>query len=247
MHEEQTNPKDAAAARSVDELVHEHLSLARSLAWRYRNRGETQDDLTQVAYLGLVMAAQRYREGDGPGFAAYAVPTITGELRRHFRDKGWEVRPPRRLQEIQSGVREAEETLRQRLSREPTSAEVGEYLGVAPRELMEARSAAGGYTACSLDAPTDSNGGSDWVDHVPADSAAEESLDQLVDSLSVQPLLDELSQREQLIIALRYYQGCTQQQIADQIGVTQMQVSRLLAQSLARLRAGLLTHEQLSA
>src|SRR5438105_1136474 len=92
-------------SKAVDQLVRDHLPLAQALAARYRNRGESQDDLVQVAYLGLVLAARRYRDGQGPNFAAYAVPTITGELRRHFRDKGWDVRPPRRLQEIQARVR----------------------------------------------------------------------------------------------------------------------------------------------
>ena len=238
---------DEEQARTIEQMVQDHLPLARSLASRYRNRGEAQEDLTQVAYLGLVMAARRYRDDQGPSFAAYDVPTITGELRRHFRDKGWGVRPPRRLQEIQAGVREAEETLLQTLSREPTSVEVCEYLGVEQNELLEARVAAGGYTASSLDAPIGADGAGEWADHIAADCSGEESLDQLVDSLSLQPLLRELSPREQLIIALRYYRGCTQQQIADQIGVTQMQVSRLLAQSLRRLRSAILATDQIGA
>jgi RNA polymerase sigma-B factor len=221
----------------AERLVHEHLPLARSLAARYRDRGEAHEDLTQVAFLGLVMAAQRYQEGRGPSFAAYAVPTITGELRRHFRDRGWGVRPPRRLQEIQARVRAAEEALTQRLSRAPTPSEVGEYLGVPTSELREARVAAGGYTTRSLDAPMSTDKPTGWADNLAAEPSSEDSLDQLVDSLSVRPLLGQLTPREQLIIALRYYQGCSQQQIADQIGVTQMQVSRLLAQSLRRLRS----------
>jgi RNA polymerase sigma-B factor len=238
---------DVQQARHIEHLVQQHLPLARALAARYRNRGEAQEDLTQVAYLGLVMAAHRYREGQGPSFEAYAVPTITGELRRHFRDKGWGVRPPRRLQEIQASVRAAEETLAQRLARQPTSQEVGEYLGMGAADLMEARVAAGSYTARSLDAPMTPDGAKDWADNVAVELAGEESLDQLVDSLSVQPLLRALSPREQLIIALRYYRGCTQQQIADHIGVTQMQVSRLLAQALRRLRSALDTTDQIGA
>jgi RNA polymerase sigma-B factor len=230
----------------VDQLIQDHLPLARALAARYRNRGESQEDLVQVAYLGLVMAARRYHEGAGGGFAAYAIPTITGELRRHFRDKGWAVRPPRRLQDIQASVRAAGEALTQQLSREPTPTEVGEYLGVETAELMQARVAAGGYTTRSLDVPIGSEAGQ-WAEQMPAQPPAEESLDHLVDAISLESLLRELPAREQRIIAMRYYGGWTQQQIADQIGVTQMQVSRLLAQSLNRLRSAIDAPDQIGA
>jgi RNA polymerase sigma-B factor len=233
-------------SRTVDDLVQAHLPLARALAARYRNRGEAQEDLVQVAYLGLVVAARRYREGTGAGFAAYAIPTITGELRRHFRDKGWAVRPPRRLQDIQASVRAAEEALAQQLAREPTAAEIGDYLGVETTELIEARVAAASYTTRSLDVPVGSDAGH-WADEVAAEPSAEESLDHLVDAVSVESLLRDLPAREQRIIALRYYGGCTQQQIADQIGVTQMQVSRLLARSLHRLRSAIDEPDQIGA
>ena len=225
----------------ITDVVREHMPLARSLAGRYRDRGESLEDLTQVAYLGLVTAARQFRAGEGESFTAYAVPTIRGELRRYFRDKGWYVRPPRRLQETRSAVHQAEETLLHRYGRQPSDAEIGSYIGVEVSEVRESRVAAAGYSAVSLDAPApssgDSPGGNGWTDVMPAELSGEDSLDVLVDTVSVQPLLRQLAPREQRILALRFYRGCTQQQIADQVGVTQMQVSRLLSQSLGRLRS----------
>jgi RNA polymerase sigma-B factor len=224
----------------ISEVVREHMPLARSLAGRYRDRGESLEDLTQVAYLGLITAARQFRAGEGESFAAYAVPTIRGELRRYFRDKGWYVRPPRRLQETRSAVHQAEETLVHRLGRQPSDAEIGSYIGVDVTEVQESRVAAAGYSAVSLDAPAPGAGdsvGGGWTDVVPAELSGEDSLDVLVDTVSVQPLLRQLAPREQRILALRFYRGCTQQQIAEQVGVTQMQVSRLLSQSLGRLRS----------
>src|SRR3954468_18209084 len=122
---------DLRPALTVDGLVREHMGLARSIALRYRDRGESVDDLVQVAYLGLVKAARNYHEGAGANFAAYAVPTITGELRKHFRDRGWDIRPPRRLQELRARIRSAEELLRQDLCRSPTTAELAAHLKVA--------------------------------------------------------------------------------------------------------------------
>src|SRR4051812_25207812 len=129
------------------------MPLARSLAARYRDRGEPLDDLIQVAYLGLVKAARQYRPGAGQNFPAYAVPTMNGELRRYFRDHGWDVRPPRRLQELRARARRTEEELRQDLGREPRPAELAERLEISDQELRELRVAAEGYCAYSLDAP----------------------------------------------------------------------------------------------
>jgi len=234
---------------AVDRLVREHMSLARGIAVRYRDRGESLDDLVQVAYLGLVKAARNYRPGEGFNFAAYAVPTRTGELRRHFRDRGWDVRPPRRLQELRGRLREAEDTLSQELARRPTTEELAQRLQVDVHELDEARMASEGYNAVSLDAPPPGTEASDWAG---ADSAADvhlaheaddSTLDGLLDEVAVRPLINQLSEREQLILALRFYGGCTQQQIADRIGVTQMQVSRLLSQVLRRLREAVLEEQ----
>lgn len=225
-----------------EHLVTDHLSLARALAHRYRDRGESMDDLLQVAYLGLVKAARGYVEGHGPGFTAYAVPTITGELRRHFRDHGWDVRPPRRLQELRSRARAAEHDLLQELGRAPTRKELAERLDVGPAELDELRVASEGYDSLSLDAPPPGAEPGEWAG---ADSLADLracdrddlSVSDLLDAEAVRPLLERLSDREMLILALRYHGGYTQHQIAERIGVTQMQVSRLISQLLARLQA----------
>ncbi|MGN6613354.1 MAG: SigB/SigF/SigG family RNA polymerase sigma factor [Angustibacter sp.] len=237
----------------VDRLVRENLKLARGVAARYRERGEQYDDLVQVACLGLVKAAQKYRPEAGFNFAAYAVPTMTGELRRHFRDRGWDVRPPRRLQELRGRLRDAEDVLSQQLGRRPNTAELAEHLGVDSDEVDEARMASEGYNAISLDAPPPGTEASDWAG---ADSAADvhlahaegeaSEIDDLLDATAVRPLINQLTEREQLILALRFYGGATQQQIADRIGVTQMQVSRLLSQLLQRLRLAALGDQPLA-
>lgn len=229
------------------------MPLARSVASRYRERGESHDDLVQVAYLGLVKAARNYRPGEGFNFAAYAVPTMTGELRRHFRDRGWDVRPPRRLQELRGRLRQAEDVLSQELSRKPTTTELAAALEVDAHEVDEAILASAGYNAISLDAPPPGTDATDWAG---ADSAADvrfaredseaSELDDLLDAAAVRPLINRLTEREQLILALRFYGGATQQQIADRIGVTQMQVSRLLSQLLHRLRVAALDEQPAS-
>ncbi len=224
-----------------DDLVTAHLSLARSLAYRYRDRGEPMDDLVQVACLGLVKAARNYVPGQGPGFTAYAVPTITGELRRHFRDHGWDVRPPRRLQELRARARGAEAGLQHELGRPPTRTELATRLEVSTAELAELRVASEGYDTLSLDAPAPGADPGEWAgDDAPGGWTTEDvdgvPVADLLDSATVRPLLDRLAEREMLILALRYHGGFTQQQIADRIGVTQMQVSRLITQLLVRLR-----------
>jgi RNA polymerase sigma-B factor len=220
----------------VERVVLDHLSTARSLAWRYRDKGENFEDLVQVAYLGLVKAARGYRPGEGHSFAAYAVPTVTGELRRHFRDKGWDVRPPRRLQELRVRIRDAEERLGHDLGRTTTAAELARELEVTVEDIEQTRSASAGYSAVSLDAPVGGDAaGMVLGDLLPAEEP-DDSPEMVLDSMAVEPLLAALPPRDQLILAMRYFRGCTQQQIADEIGVTQMQVSRLIRQALDSLR-----------
>jgi RNA polymerase sigma-B factor len=231
-----------AAARNAgpterDQLLEQatvsQLGLARSMAMRYRDRGEPLDDLVQVANLALVMAVQRYDPEQGVPFAAFAVPTITGELRRHFRDRGWNVRPPRRLQELRARMQSATHDLSQELGHAPSSEQLAQRLGVGADEVREAEKAAEGYHSLSLDAPASTADSPQLADWLGED---DEQYDHTVDSLAVRPLLAGLDERLRHILCLRYYRGCTQQQIADEIGVTQMQVSRLIAQALARLR-----------
>jgi RNA polymerase sigma-B factor len=204
-------------------LVEANLGLARGLAARYRHRGIPTEDLEQVAYLGLVKAADRFREDEGHEFGAYATPTITGEIRRHFRDHGWAVRPPRRLQE-----------LRTRLVHEDTTGltdtQVAEKLGATLAELREVHRATNAYSALSLDVPRHD---------VAGEADATVTVDDLV---SLRGAVAGLDDRERRILALRFYDEATQSEIAADLGISQMQVSRLLTSILGRLRGHLGVH-----
>lgn len=218
----------------LDAVVVSQLGLARAVAQRYRDRGEPIEDLMQVANLALVMAVRRYRPGRGVSFVAFAVPTITGELRRHFRDRGWDIRPPRRVQELRGQVQAAVQDLSQQLGRTPSTSELAERLQVDERSVRETLSANESYRSLSLDAPSAPGSGHATLADVVG--GPDEVLEQVVELEAVRPHLARLGERDRHILALRYYRGCTQQEIADDIGVTQMQVSRLLSQTLSRLR-----------
>ena len=218
--------------RRLDDVVVSQLGLARSVALRYRDRGQPTDDLVQVANLALVLAVQRYRPGQGLSFAAFAVPTIAGEVRRYFRDRSWDVRPPRRIQELRAAVHAASGDLAQTLGRDATIGEIATHLGIEREDVVETLTAMDGYRSASLDAPTSVSGTGTLADLMGGPDAA---LDQVVDIESVRPLIASLGERERRILAMRFFDGCTQQEIADAIGVTQMQVSRLLTQVLANL------------
>lgn len=219
--------------RLLDEVVLLNLPVARALAARYRDRGEPLDDLVQVASLALVKAARGYEPGKGRGFLPYAVPTITGELRRHFRDRGWDVRPPRRVQELRASIGSVSQDLAQEIGRAPTVAEVAARLKISQEEVLETLAAAQGYSATSLDAPVDGDAGMPLADTLGGE---DDALERVVDQASVEPLLAALPARDRHILCLRFYRGWTQSQIAEDVGVTQMQVSRLLSRALARLR-----------
>ncbi len=218
----------------LDDVVVSQLGLARAVARRYRDRGEPTEDLVQVANLALVMAVRRYRPGRGVSFLAFAVPTITGELRRHFRDRGWDVRPPRRIQELRSRVLAAGQDLEQELGRAPTTMELAQRLDVDERSVRETLAALESYRSLSLDAPTAQGSGQATLADLVG--GPDEVLEQVVELEAVRPHLARLGDRDRHILALRFYRGCTQQEIAEDIGVTQMQVSRLLSQTLRRLR-----------
>jgi RNA polymerase sigma-B factor len=208
-------------------LILQHLPLARSLALRYRNRGEPLEELVQVANLALVKAGRRYHPRLGQSFAAYAAPTITGELRRHFRDHGWDVRPPRRLQELRAKLQMAEDELVQSLGRHPTTDELADHLDVTAPDVRATVCAAQGYRSVPLE---DLAGAAEPLRH------GEAAYDEVLSTQTVCSLLEQLSARERRIIALRYYGEATQAEIGREIGVTQMQVSRLLSQAVRRLR-----------
>jgi RNA polymerase sigma-B factor len=206
------------------EVIVEQLPLARSIATRYRGRGQPLEDLVQVASLALVLAVKRYRPGRAPSFNAYAVPTITGELRRHFRDHGWTVRPPRRLQELRPRVVAASAELEQTLHRAPTVAEVAERLDVPPEDVLETRLASSSYRHLSLD------GARTGQEHSVADlvGGPDDRLEQVLQRAALPRLVATLSERDRTVLDLRFLHDYTQQQVADEIGVTQMQVSRIL-------------------
>lgn len=225
-------------AELVELIVLQTLPLADGLAMRYSGRGVETDDLLQVARTALLKAVDRYRPDAGPGFAAFAHPTISGELKRWFRDHGWAVRPPRRIQELRAGLAVEEERLRHRLGRDPHDEELAHVLGVSTAEVDEARGCSAGYHAVSLDAPT--SAGSNLADHLLV-TASHSGTIELRDAL--RQCVARLSERQRLVLHLRYVDELTQGEIGEHIGVSQMQVSRILHGILHRLRSDLLSDD----
>ena len=234
-------PDDSERLRIRGELVELHLPLVEYLARRFRNRGEWLDDLTQVATIGLIKSIDRFDLERGVEFSTYATPTIVGEIKRHFRDKGWAVRVPRRLQELKLALTKAIGDLAQRLGRAPTVAELATHLQMSEEDVLEGLESANAYSTVSLDAPDSGD------EDAPA---VAESLGMIDDALegveyreSLKPLLERLPPREKRILLLRFFGNMTQSQIATELGISQMHVSRLLAKTLAQLREGLTTDE----
>ncbi|MDX6283124.1 MAG: polymerase sigma-B factor [Kribbellaceae bacterium] len=220
----------------LDEVIILNAPVARSLASRYRRKGVDSDDLEQVAYLGLVKAANGYRPDASTAFLSYAVPTIRGELKRYFRDCAWVVRPPRRVQEMQGSIAAAESELTQQLGHLPTDEETAEALGTDAGEVAEATSVRGCFNTLSLDAPAAADNGARLVDTV-ADS--EEGYELVENVHTLAPAVSDLDDRDRQILALRFCGGLTQEEIGNELGVSQMQVSRLLRNILDRLRTEL--------
>ena len=224
----------------VDRVVVDHLPVARALAARFRDRGEPLDDLVQVASLALVKAAHHYEPGRGRGFLPYAVPTITGELRRHFRDRSWGVRPPRRLQELRTAVGATAAELTQARGRPPTTEELAGALGVAPAEVREVLLASRDLSLTSLDAALEHDGDEGRTAGLGDVLGVEDDgYDTVVDLLSARATLCALSERDRRVLVLRYHHGWTQARIAAEVGVTQVQVSRVLARMLSGVREAL--------
>ena len=210
------------------------MPLARRLAGRYRHTGEAQDDLEQVAYLGLLKAIDRYDAGRGP-FVRYAVPNIMGELKRHFRDKGWGLHVPRSVQERVLMVNSATDALAGKLGRSPSPRDLAEQTGLTMEQVLEALDAASAYTPAALDAPQpggDGEGERTLGDTLGGDDAHYE-LVELGEAIA--PAFQALPEREQVILKLRFIDDLTQSEIAEKIGVSQMHVSRLLRRSLNQL------------
>ncbi len=216
------------------ELVTAHIGLAEYLARRFSNRGEPLDDLVQVASLGLLKAVDRFDPERGLEFSTYATPTIVGELKRHFRDKGWAVRVPRRVQELHLRLGTVVSTLSQELGRSPTIGEIAQAASVSEEDVLEAIEAGHAYRFTSLDAPS----GADEEGTLASQLGGSDQA--LVDSehrVALSPLIARFPPRERTILHLRFFEGLTQSEIASRLGISQMHVSRLLARSLAQLRA----------
>jgi RNA polymerase sigma-B factor len=228
---------DPERQRIRDQLVEMHLPLVEYLARRFRNRGEWLDDLIQVATIGLIKSIDRFDLERGVEFSTYATPTIVGEIKRHFRDKGWAVRVPRRLQELKLSLTKAISELAQKEGRAPTVSELAKHLQMTEEEVLEGLESANAYSTVSLDAPDSGDEDAPAV----ADSLGmiDESLEGVEYRESLKPLLEKLPPREKKILLLRFFGNMTQSQIATELGISQMHVSRLLARTLAQLREGL--------
>jgi RNA polymerase sigma-B factor len=209
------------------EVITEHLWLARAVARRYHHRGEDDEDLVQVASAGLVEAVRRF-DPDRGDFLAFAVPTIGGVVKRHFRDHGWLVRPPRRTQELASTMRREWGDITQELGHVPTEKQMAERLGHSHAEIAEARYASQGYRPVSVEALTE--------DHPRLKTPTGQEVDQLEARMIIERALHQLDQEEQRLIWMRFYEGRSQSDIAAEIGTSQMQISRRLARLLGHLR-----------
>jgi RNA polymerase sigma-B factor len=219
------------------ELVTGFLPVAQHIARRFSNRGEPLDDLVQVATVGLINAVDRFSPERGSDFFSFAVPTISGEVRRHFRDLGWSMRVPRRLKDLHVSINSAVSELSQSLGRAPKPTEIAERLGVPVSEVLEGLEASEAYRSSSLDEMLSSEQGSATVGELVGEADAE--LDRVDFRQALRPVLAELAERERTIVLLRFFGNMTQTQIADRVGISQMHVSRLLAQTLDRLRSRL--------
>nr|WP_102142840.1 RNA polymerase sigma factor SigF [Mycobacterium sp. QGD 101] len=217
-----------------DRIVERCLPLADHIARRFDGRGEARDDLVQVARVGLVNAVIRFDVDAGSDFVSFAVPTIMGEVRRHFRDNSWSVKVPRRLKELHLRLGAATAELSQRLGRAPTASELAHELDMDRDEVIEGLVAGSSYNTLSID------GGGSGSEDAPAIADTlgdlDSGLDQIENREALRPLLAALPERERTVLLLRFFESLTQTQIAERVGISQMHVSRLLAKSLARLR-----------
>src|SRR3954447_513545 len=225
--------RDAARER----VVPRPLPLVEHCARRFRNRGEPFEDLVQVGTIGLLKSIDRFDLERGVEFSTYATPTILGEIKRHFRDKGWAIRVPRRLQELRMQIGSAGAELTQSLGRSPTPRELAERIGCSVEDILEGIESSQAYSTLSLDAgDSDEDGAATMLDALGVD---DENLEHVEIRESIKPLLDRLDAREKRILLLRFFKNMTQSQIAEEIGVSQMHVSRLLSRTLEQLRTSL--------
>ncbi len=241
-----------ARLESLEEGTHEHayvrntlvelnLALVKFAAGRFRTRSEPMEDIVQVGTIGLIKAIDRFELSRGVEFPTFAMPTVVGEIKRFFRDTSWSVRVPRRLQELRLGLAGASDELAQRLDRAPTVGELAEHLGISEDEVVEGMTASNAYTASSLDAQPDENGteGS-LADRIGYEDHGLEDIEYIE---SLKPLIACLPQRDRKILSLRFVANMTQSEIGEELGISQMHVSRLLSRTLTRLRKALTLDE----
>ena len=229
-------PDDPSRPALRESAIEAWLPLARHLANRYSGRGEPTDDLVQTATVGLIKAVDKFDPDRGVDFAGYAIPTIIGEIKRHFRDRTWSVRVPRRLQELRLAITEANSTLTHSLGRSPTVADIAAHLGITEEDVLEGLEGARAYSATSLSTPISADGNTELGDTLGGEDHEYELAETRV---ALGPALARLEEREQRILMLRFYGNLTQSQIAEQIGISQMHVSRLLSRALGKLRSEL--------
>jgi RNA polymerase sigma-B factor len=230
---------DPRRSQLRDELVTGHLPLAEHIAQRFSGRGVAKEDLVQVATVGLINAVDRFDPGRGSDFLSFAVPTVMGEVRRHFRDSGWLIRVPRRLKELHLSISTAGTRLSQSLGRAPTPTELAAELGISREEVYEGLEAGNAYNSMSLDEAL--TGDSESLSLGDTIGEEDSGIEGVENHESLLPLLRELPERERKILVLRFVHNLTQTQIAERVGISQMHVSRLLARTLVKLREGLVT------
>ena len=226
--------KDKGDEAARDELIMSHLNLVRFLASKFKNRGEPLDDLIQVGTIGLIKAIDRFDPSRGLEFTTYATPTILGEIKRHFRDKGWSIRVPRRLQELSAKVNQATDDLTKELRRSPSTEEVAAKLGVSVDEVLEAMESSGAYSSVPLEAgSSDEEDAPAIIDHY---ASVDENLAASDDRMVIEDTIRDFSPREREVIRMRFVEGLTQVEIAKRLGVSQVQVSRLLRRTLKKVQ-----------
>ncbi|UCM88437.1 RNA polymerase sigma factor SigF [Streptomyces marincola] len=238
--------------RTLDEGTHEYayvrntlvelnLALVKFAASRFRSRSEPMEDIVQVGTIGLIKAIDRFEADRGVEFPTFAMPTIVGEIKRFFRDTSWSVRVPRRLQELRLDLAKAGDELAQQLDRSPTVAELAERLGIGEDEVVEGMAASNAYTASSLDAqPEEDDTEGTLADRIGYEDHGLEGIEYIE---SLKPLIAELAPRDRTILSLRFVANMTQSEIGEELGISQMHVSRLLARTLGKLRRGLMVEE----
>lgn len=216
-------------------LIEDHIGLARHAARRFAQRGEDLDDLIQVASFALVKAVDRFDPETGNRFATFALPTMLGELRRHFRDKTWAMRVPRRIKELHLDVRKMSEELGGKLGRKPTVDELAIALETTPDAILETLDAGANYRAMSLDQPSSEDGD----DPAASFGVDDDGIESSAERVQLQRAMGELCERDRKIVYLYFFEECTQSEISDRVGVSQVHVSRLLRSSLAKLRTSI--------